>query len=397
VRRLRELLAAVALAAGGLLAAFLVLEAGVRWVRLVPDRFWEPDPLLGVRLVPGATGWWTQEEREFVVPVAINGAGRRDVDRPEAKPADTARVLVLGDSFVEALHVPVEATFPRQLEARLNRDGRAPRIEVLSAGVSGYGTASETLYFERDGRRYAPDLVLLAFYPGNDVKNNSPTLEETLRPVYAADGTLERVVGGERKREAGGRFGSHAYEYARQLVLLRHPALAQTLADKGLVRTEALRAARLRDGVPVDYGVYAASPDADWVDAWARTEGLLDRLRSATAAAASRFAIVILSTRDQVYPDSWSQIVAAHPAMQGRQWDLDGPQQRVEQWCAARAVPCVAMAPAFRAAATAGAEPLHYPHDGHWTVAGHRLGAEEIATFIERHQLVPATTRRVES
>ena len=41
------------------------------------------------------------------------------------------------------------------------------------------------------GKRYQPDLVLLAFYPGNDVKNNSPTLEDTLKPVYGPDGTLQ--------------------------------------------------------------------------------------------------------------------------------------------------------------------------------------------------------------
>ena len=48
-------------------------------------------------------------------------------------------------------------------------------------GVSGYGTASEYLWY-RDARPRAiePDLVLLSFYPGNDVRNNSPTLEPTL-------------------------------------------------------------------------------------------------------------------------------------------------------------------------------------------------------------------------
>lgn len=395
--RLREILAAVGLAASGLLVAVFVLEFGVRWMRLVPDRFWEPDPLLGVRLVPNTSGWWTQEEREFVVPVQINGAGRRDVERPEAKPADTVRVLVLGDSFVEALHVPLDEIFPRRLEVQLNQNGRAPRVEVLAAGVSGYGTASETLYFERDGRRYAPDLVLLAFYPGNDVKNNSPTLEDTLPPVYAADGTLERVDHGKRKREVGGRFGSHAYEYMRQLVLVRHPALAQTLAEKGLVRRDAVRAARARDGVPVDFWVFAARDNAEWADAWGRTEGLLERLRRSTAEARAGFAVVILSTRDQVYPESWSQIISANPAMQERQWDLDRPQRRVEAWCRAHEVPCVAMAPAFREAAKTQSEPLHYPHDGHWTAAGHRLAAEELATFIDRHRLVPPAKERNES
>jgi hypothetical protein len=48
--------------------------------------------------------------------------------------------------------------------------------------------------------------VLLAFYPGNDVKNNSPTLEDALKPVYGPDGTLEKVVEeGVRVRPSGWR------------------------------------------------------------------------------------------------------------------------------------------------------------------------------------------------
>ena len=47
-------------------------------------------------------------------------------------------------------------------------------------GVSGYGTASEYLWYRDVGRAFHPDIVLLSFYPGNDVRNNSPTLEPTL-------------------------------------------------------------------------------------------------------------------------------------------------------------------------------------------------------------------------
>src|SRR5215470_13905708 len=120
-------------------------------MHLVPDRFWEPDAVLGVRLIPGSHGWWTQEDREFVVPVSINDNGQRDIDRQLAKPPGTYRILVLGDSFVEAMHVPLESTFTRQLEQQLNRTQRSQRMEVIAAGVSGYGTASEVLYFEREG------------------------------------------------------------------------------------------------------------------------------------------------------------------------------------------------------------------------------------------------------
>ncbi len=385
------MLAGVVLAGMGLLFALVVLEVGIRWLHLVPDRFWEPDPVLGVRLTPGAHGWWTQEDREFLVPVQVNHEGLRDVEHAYAKPADVFRILVLGDSFVEAMHVPLDATFTRQLQARLDGEHAAKKIEVIGAGVSGYGTASELLYFEREGRRYQPDLVLLAFYPGNDVKNNSPTLEDTLKPVYGADGALQKVVGQPAKPQPTGWRGLvtrlATYHYFRQILLLRHPQLAQTLIRHGWLKPEAVREVPEQDGVPVDYGIYAPAPSPAWQEAWADTERLLEQLRQSATANGARFAVAILSTRDQVYPQWWQEILAAHPRMQQRQWDLDGPQHRVESWCVEHGVPCLALAPAFRAAA--GGEPLHFHHDGHWTAAGHHLAAVELTHFLEHAGIVP--------
>jgi hypothetical protein len=389
----RELLAGTVLASLGILVALIMLEVGVRWMHLVPDRLWEPDPLLGARLIPGARGWWTQEDREFVVPVQINHHGLRDVERDYAKAPGVFRVLIIGDSFVEAMHVPLEATFPRVLERQLNGGANGRRIEVLAAGVSGYGTASELLYFEREGKRYHPDLVVLAFYPGNDVKNNSPTLEDKLKPAYTADGALQRVVGeAPRKRSHGWRAllaRSAAYHYLRKVLLTQHPQLAQTLVQHGWLQRDAIVNVPKRDGAPVDYGVYAAPLTPEWQEAWAHTERLLDRLQSATAAAGARLAIAIVSSRDQVYPRWWREVLDTYPRMASRTWDLDAPQQRIEKWCVQHDVPCVALAPSFRAQAARGGEPLHYHHDGHWTVAGHRLAASVLKEFFEQHGLVP--------
>jgi len=51
-----------------------------------------------------------------------------------------------------------------RVERRLNAAaGRGRRFEVLNAGVSNWGTDNPLLYFRSEGRKYRPDLVLLAF------------------------------------------------------------------------------------------------------------------------------------------------------------------------------------------------------------------------------------------
>ncbi len=74
--------------------------------------------------------------------------------------------------------MPLEQTFGKMLAARLDAD--APpglRCEVINAGVSGWGTDQQLLWFQAEGVKYRPDLVVLAFFPGNDFQNVSEALE----------------------------------------------------------------------------------------------------------------------------------------------------------------------------------------------------------------------------
>lgn len=145
-------------------AAELALRAvlGSRYYSVV-----QLDERLLYRLAPGA-------QREFVrspanggerIRFSINSQGFRG---PELAPARTApRVLVYGDSFVQAEFSPDAETFTARLEERLSRRlGR--RLEVVNAGVAGYGPDQELRRMQRELPALRPDLVVVALYAGND-------------------------------------------------------------------------------------------------------------------------------------------------------------------------------------------------------------------------------------
>ncbi len=116
--------------------------------------FFEYDPLLGWKNRPHAQG--TFQTHEATTWVAINAKGLRGKEYPYER-SEKPRVLVLGDSFVWGYGVQEKDRFTERLEARLNGE-----IEVINAGVPGYGPDQMFLFFDTEGKRYRPDMVIVA-------------------------------------------------------------------------------------------------------------------------------------------------------------------------------------------------------------------------------------------
>ena len=84
-------------------------------------------------------------------------------------------MVILGDSFSEALQVPVEQTYFRLLEQHLNGAG-VGRWEVFNFGVGDYGTAQQLRLLIEHVAAYRPDVIIHQIFPLNDVCNNTLAL-----------------------------------------------------------------------------------------------------------------------------------------------------------------------------------------------------------------------------
>jgi hypothetical protein len=112
--------------------------------------------------------------REYTL-APINGGGRiryrinRQGFRGEelAAPGGPPRVVVYGDSFVMAEFSRTEDTFSERLEAHLAR-GLGAEVEVVNAGVAGYGPDQVLRRMEAELASLRPALVIVAIYAGND-------------------------------------------------------------------------------------------------------------------------------------------------------------------------------------------------------------------------------------
>ncbi len=154
-------------------AVLLIFGERVKFPRHVVGAPW------GLRINAPSSSY-RHKSADVTVWFRINSQGMRaERDYSHAKPGGTKRIISLGDSYTIGYEVEREETFSSVLEQQLNAQGY--QVEVLNAGVSGFSTAEEYLYLERELWKYDPDLVLVSFSVNDlvdNVRTNLFTLDE---------------------------------------------------------------------------------------------------------------------------------------------------------------------------------------------------------------------------
>ena len=133
------------------------------------SRKWQKDAILHHAHIPNAKYTLTAADRkEFKQLVTYNSKGLHDYEYDYKKPNNIARILVFGDSFVEAVQVKKEENFCKLIEKKLNAGDLPENFEVLNMGVSSYSPILEYLYLKNEGLKYDPDMIVVLFFM-NDV------------------------------------------------------------------------------------------------------------------------------------------------------------------------------------------------------------------------------------
>lgn len=241
-RRGSGTLASLALLGTALALCVLASELILGFLYPSEPVFIREHPQFGFFNIPGKSGWWIRET-EAPVWVEINSKGLRDFERGYEKPDGVARVMMLGDSFIGAFNVPFEEMASRRLETKLREATGTDRIEVINAGVQGYGTAQELLFLREEGFRYEPDIVVLNFFAGNDFGNNDADVAAPTKPRFSVeDGELRfhppRQVEAVRWFRDGLFTKSATVRTIRRSGLFELAGMGRTMARIGLVSSD---------------------------------------------------------------------------------------------------------------------------------------------------------------
>jgi lysophospholipase L1-like esterase len=325
----------LSLAVASLLVFWIAVEGGLRLAGLGPEQRVNPHFDWGRRgefwRFRAGAHWKTSVGDH---PVSINSYGLRDREVGDPEPG-TFRILVLGDSVTFGHGVAIDDAFVRQLEARLA--GRDRRIEVLNAGIPGWSTRQQRIFYERHSAGLAPDLVLVGFVL-NDV---TEIHHGSIRIDPQREAALFRTLGWLARRSATVATLKRGYE------TLRNPEARQIRHIRDLATKES------------DPEVRRAMDLA------------IDELRTLVTLARARgdaFGLIVFPFRFQFTDEG-----------------LDAPQRRLRRFAAAAGVPFLDTLPVLKEYPV---EDVLLDHD-HFTPLGHVVAAEAILEWLDRESLIP--------
>ncbi len=366
--RLRRLAANAALAAASVLVAFGLAEAALRVTGLAPAEALHSPDLETLDRIPGlydpGQEFTDRVRRDLPHRVRINNLGFRGRDLPERKESGTLRVMALGDSYTFGDKVDTEDAWPARLEEELRErmpgmEPAAPRgaggkgearrlslgrpgVEVINAGVNGFGILDVESLWARAGGRLDPGIVLIAFST-NDITDMA-------RPVTMID--LMRRNAAIKSQPLVG-------------PLLR--ALQGTAVFNGLqILAARTKVASGGGGAPLGEGAARAGPRAA-PEAWGAYRAALERLARALSSEGRRTMLVLFPSQGHV---TGEEVFHAAATLRG--------------WAAEVGIACLDLLPAMRSAAERGEKLYLVPLDSHPAAAGHAAAARAIAGEIER-------------
>jgi hypothetical protein len=372
----------------GLLEASLRVFGPILPGNYTSGAYLERHPVYGFFHIPGYEGW--QRSSEYFTRVRFGALGLRDPRTAYEKPPGTFRILLLGDSFMEGVQVEQQETTAAVLEARLRASRPDLNVEVVNAGVAGWGTGIEWLYLDHEGYRFQPDLVLVGFFIGNDIYDNysklqlaGDDLDLAVKPYFglARDGSVvtRNPPPPPPPPAAPLRFGRaccRLWNVFETGVLNRFDEQANWPLWASAPFEAHTRA------------FYDPEPSGEWKEGWEITGQLFGRIKQRAGEIGAPLATFVIPDSPQLSDAGWRDMVDGRRLRQGR-LERDAPNQQVAAIAQRYDFPLLDLLSVLERDAGGDPKRFYFTTDQHWNRDAHALAAREIERFLGERGLLP--------
>lgn len=381
----------------GILMAGLIGEITLR-ILGYPSSIYALDKNTGLSILkPNSTFYWIKECLKN--KVKTNSLGFHSKEYNQNKEKDVFRIIILGDSYVEAVQVPLEKTFFYLLEKKLNTLAyKKYKYEVIPFGHSGNGSFLNYLYFKKYGIVYKPDLVINAFLTGNDFRDDSKELTEKYSqqtgdiiafqkpfPFYNEKGEIVFDISNNVYQES--KVMVLVKKVAKKSVLivfLRHKykEIRSNIFSKKIMNRElnGKIPSKEIDVIPVDNQVYLINYPLAWNNIWQTEKKVLRKFNEAVKEIKAKFLLISLADLFRLYPLDLKGIYKDK-----NKFDFDKPEKLLQQIAERNQFPYFALMPIFQERVIKDKRPISFFCDGHWNELGHQWAAEAIFDYLQNH------------
>jgi lysophospholipase L1-like esterase len=303
-----------------------------------------------------------------------NAFGFNDRDYPLERSGAALRILVLGDSFNWA--GGRSGNYVALLEDAFEREHGEGAVEVINAGYPGTHTAEQLVALRKFGLQYAPDLVVLGFFAGNDFLDADPWRKRIIVNDVRLDidRREERVWLG-RPVVPVWRFGAFLSQRAKALAATHAKAEANPpQGERGAVTFSEDQFLSIERG-RLEIANVDAHREGRFDERLQHIFGALDAMAALLEARGIDLLVAIHPDEFQVDPGLLDRILARYTVPRDA-FDLELPQRILREHLDARGIAYVDLLETFRDAART--RPLYLVRNTHWNRAGNQLAADTL-------------------
>jgi lysophospholipase L1-like esterase len=366
--KLRKIVTGTFLSTIAIITGLGILEIVLRLLVTKGEIFYLPtgDKVLHHRLKPNTVSRFATES--FDTEYRISSLGLRDKEYSVQKPANTFRILMLGDSYTEGYGVHEHETFSTRLEEMLQHRQGASKFEVINCGVRGYSPLLEYLFLKNYGLQVNPDLVILF----TDLNDESDDIKYTALARFDEKGIPVAVSHEPEQLVLNGPMAA-IKDWLKNNTWLYNFVYSRISQQIHVVRRERNFAAG--DIHRDDYAMLRET----YVDSdsnWKLTHKYLLLTRDLLKEKGIDFWISVYPYGLQIHPNEWNAGRILRRFKQDTVYSTR-PQELVEQWARANDITTINLCPDFKERSKT-LFPLYWDIDGHWRAAGHQIVADAL-------------------
>jgi hypothetical protein len=324
---------------------------------------------------------------------------------PELRSNPQTRIIVYGDSNIQARFSHLRQTFPYRLQELLE-SAHGRDVEVINGGIIGSGPDQVLLRFSADVDRYKPDAVIFHVFADNDfgdiVRNRlfeldandrlvrttfTPTADSELDAktprlltVKAALKVLRLVSGGGS--EPGSGPGKTQEERLKEWLAITEKEYA--VYKQGKPRSFS----HFADHYDFDVALYPDSESA------VTKVKLLDRILQEAKATSEKKGVALVVLIQPSSRDLTQNLLLSHADFERfPKYRRDGLSSTVDEICARHGIHRINLYPVFL---NNDPQSLYFTaEDDHWNASGQELAARVTAEYLTKHTMTRSRRERL--